>query len=146
MAEMPFIVCAQKYKSDKIYWIALDRYTKVIDSLKPSEHKLNDTIFLEKPASVDSVPTQSNGITIVLITKSNQKQLYRSHKNLLTHTVMSAIMVEDSLIHINFIPYSGRLKGRRHYHLSEGEGTTISFMFDCSKRRFIICKINNWGI
>jgi len=134
---------AQKRSSDKIYWLALNKYTLALDS---NYHSTEKEIYLQKPDYVDSIPPKVNGYNIILITGKNQKRLYRAHNNRLIHTIISPITVEDSLLYITITPYSGTLKGNRHYYLGLSGGTTIYFKFDCTKKQFIIDKINNWGI
>jgi hypothetical protein len=143
-----FFCAAQRMESDRIYWVALEKYTHALDTLNFRKAEGDDSkiIYLEKPDYIDSIPTMVNGYQIVPITNSNEHILYKKHKNTLIHTRVSAVVVEDSLLRISFIPYIGKLKKRNHYFLAVSGGTSVYFKFDCTKQRFAFYKVNNWGI
>ena len=112
-----FFCAAQRMESDRIYWVALEKYTHALDTLNFRKAEGDDSkiIYLEKPDYIDSIPTMVNGYQIVPITNSNEHILYKKHKNTLIHTRVSAVVVEDSLLRISFIPNIGKLKKRNHY-------------------------------
>jgi hypothetical protein len=145
---LPFFAKAQKKATDKIYWLALNKYTLALDSGNhPNSNIGNEkVIYLQKSDYVDSIPPLINGYNIVLITNKNQKTLYKQHNRKLTHTIMLPVAIHDSMLYITITPYIGRLKGNRHYFLSVSEGTTVYFKFDPDKKQFIVDKIKNWGI
>ena len=133
----------QKQVTDKIYWLALDKYTLDLDSVY---HLKEKKIYLQKPEYVDSIPPLINGYDIILITNKNQKELYKEHNRRLIHTIMYPVAVEDSVLRITITPYFGKLKGSRHYYLAVSDGTNIYFRFDTIKKQFVVSKVKNWGI
>jgi hypothetical protein len=142
------LVSAQKRPSDKIYWLALDKYTLALDSGRHPTLNLfqEKKIYLQKPEYVDSIPPQINGYNIILITGQTQKKLYKDHKGQLIHTIMFPVAVEDSLLYITITPYRGKLKGSRHYYLGVSDGITIYFKYNAIKKQFVVDKVKNWGI
>ncbi|MDR3697054.1 hypothetical protein [Mucilaginibacter sp.] len=148
IAISPFIAKAQKRETDKIYWLALDKYTLALDAGNhPNSNIGNEkVIYLQKSDYVDSIPPLINGYSIVLITSKNQKTLYKQHNRNLIHTIMLPVAVQDSMLYITITPYIGQLKGNRHYFLSVSEGTTVYFKFDPGKKQFLTDKVKNWGI
>lgn len=142
-----FVSIAQKRVSDKIYWIALERYTARLDSLssKYSEQYATKNIYLQKPDYIDSIPSMINGYKVTLITPSNQTTLYKEHQSKLIHTVIFPVNVQDSILKVTITPYRGELK-KNHYNLGVSDGTTIYFKFDCIRQRFITYKVESWGI
>ncbi|BAU53489.1 hypothetical protein [Mucilaginibacter gotjawali] len=146
IALFPFFVKGQKIASDKIYWLALDKYTLALGSGSHPNIGVEKVIYLQKSDYVDSIPPLINGYGIVLISNKNQKTLYKQHNRKLIHTIMSPVAVQDSMLYITITPYLGRLKGNRHYFLSVSEGTTVYFKFDSDKKQFVPDKIKNWGI
>ena len=142
------LVRAQKQASDKIYWLALDKYTLALSSdnspnLYSSKEK---KIYLQKPEYVDSIPSKINGYDIILITNETQKNLYQAHNNKLVHTIMSPVAVEDSLLNIRISPYFGTLKSGKHYYLAVSDGLIVYFKYDYIKKQFVVFKVMNWGI
>jgi hypothetical protein len=139
---------AQMRESDRIYWAALEQYTLEIDTYysKYSDRFKDKSIYLQKPEDVDSIPKEVNGYHITIITSNNQQKIYKDHNNKLLHTMMSPVTVEDSLIYITFTPYHGELKKHNHYSLSVSDGTIVYFKFDCDKQRYLVYKVDNWGI
>jgi hypothetical protein len=139
---------AQVQESDKIYWSALEQYTLAVDTFysKYSDHFKDKNIYLQKPEYVNSIPKKVNGYHIILITSNNQQKIYKDYNNKLLHTMMFPVAVEDSLIYITFTPYHGELKKCKHYLLAVSDGTTVYFKFDCDKQRYLVYKVDNWGI
>jgi hypothetical protein len=139
---------AQKRESDKIYWTALEKYTTELDRLHNGSATKNTgkIIYLEKPGFIDSIPRLVNGYQIILITSLNQQKLYKEHENVLTHTKVFPLTVEDSLLRISFIPFGGRLEGRNHYSFGNGGGTVVYFKFDCTKNQFVFSKVKTYGL
>lgn len=135
-------------ESDRIYWSALEQYTLAVDTFysKYSNGFKDKNIYLQKPEYVDSIPKEVNGYHITIITSSNKKKLYKDHNNKLLHTIMFPVAVEDSLISITLTPYHGELTKRKHYSLAVSDGTTVYFKFDCVKQRYLVYKVDNWGI
>ncbi len=137
-------VNAQRRDGDKIYWVALEKYTKELKTGYPSI--IEKTIYLQKPDYIDSIPALIGGCNIVLITASNQKKLYREHHNKLINTIIFPATITDSIVSITITPYRGALKGSRHYNLGVSDGTTVYFKYDCEKKQFIYSNTKNWGI
>jgi hypothetical protein len=139
---------AQVRESDKIYWSALEQYTLAIKTFysKYSDRFQDRNIYLQKPEYVDSIPKAINGYNITLITPANQQKVYKDHNNKIIHTIMFPVAVEDSLMYITITPYHGERQKRKHYSLAVSDGTTVYFKFDCDKRRYLVHKVNNWGI
>lgn len=148
IAISPFIAQAQKRATDRIYWLALNKYTLTLDSGNhPNSNIGNEkVIYLQKSDYVDSIPPSINGYNLVLITDKNRKTLYKQHNRKLTHTIMLPVAVQDSMLYITITPYFGRLKGNRRYFLGVSEGTTVYFKFDPGKKQFVVDKVKNWGI
>jgi len=139
---------AQNKLSDKIYWAALDKYTLSLDSnkLKSANEDKVKTIYLEKANFIDSIPVAMNGYKIVAITSENQWKLYKEHNKYLIHTIIFPVKISNNIAVISFIPYHGKLKGRKHYYLGVSDGTNIHFKFDCNLKQFVFERIENWGI
>ena len=131
---------AQRMNSDKIYWVALDKYTA---NLQDKDHRV---IYIEKPDFIDSIPPIINGHQLVFITPDNQLKLYRQNHNKLIHTKISPVTIEDSLVRVSIVPYFGELKYRHHYNLGVSTGCSIYFKFDVSKKEFVFDKVTKWGI
>jgi hypothetical protein len=142
------LTMAQRQSSDKMYWIALQKYTAELSKSYPKEVYYGDEkiIYLEKPLFMDSVPPKINGYNIVILTFANKKDIYLKHKRILVHTEISPIHIENDKVSITITPYGGRMINRRHYNLTVGDGTTVYFKYDCDKKEFIFDKTINWGI
>jgi hypothetical protein len=139
---------AQVQESDKVYWTALERYTKYLDTAylqKSTALVEKRAIYLKKQDFIDSIPEKVNGYPIILLTSENYKRLYKEHKGSLTHTIMFPVKVSDSTLEVTIVPYSGNLK-RNHLNLGVSGGTTITFQFDCVQHKFVVSKVNSWGI
>jgi hypothetical protein len=98
---------AQKNPADKIYWLALDKYTTYLDSANnktPSKNQ-EKIIYLEKPEYVDSIPPVMNNYHITLITYSNQRKLYKENNYHIIHTKMLPLTIDSSTLRISFIPF-----------------------------------------
>ena len=143
-----FVVKAQTQASDKIYWMALQKYTTKLATSHPTKVPLDSekVIYLEKSIYLDSIPPIINGYKIVLITPSNEREIYLNHHKILVHTKISPVRVEEDYLSITITPYSGKMLNRRHYNLGVSEGSTVYFKYDCDKKEFVFDKIKNWGI
>lgn len=142
------IICkAQIKEADKIYIQAIEKYTSTIDTfyMNSALQKHSQNIYLQKPDVVDSIPQIVNGYHIQLMTFENQRQIYKTHKGKITHTIMfPAKIIADSLV-VSIIPYRGILK-KGKYNLGVSDGTEVWFKFDCSQRRFVFHRVRTWGI
>jgi hypothetical protein len=139
---------AQVHESDKVYWTALEHYTKYLDTAylqKSTALVEKRTIYLKKQDFIDSIPEKVNGYPIILLTSENYKRLYKEHKGSLLQTVMFPVKVKGDSLEVTIVPYSGNLK-RNHLYLKVGGGTTITFLFDCVQHKLIVSKVNGWGI
>jgi len=139
---------AQKTESDKIYWVALKEYCINLDwlhSKNPNIYKKRHEIFLQKPEFVDSIPPILNGYKITLITNFNQRQIYTTHSNQIIHTIMSPLTNKADKLYVNITPYHGSLV-KNNYNLGLSDGTTIYFKFDSDSQKYIVNRVENWGI
>jgi hypothetical protein len=139
---------AQVQESDKVYWTALEQYTRYLDTAYLQSSSIlveKRAIYLKKQDFIDSIPERLNGYSIVLITSENYKRLYKDHKGSLLQTVMFPVKVKGDTLEVTIVPYSGNLKPN-HLYLKVGGGTTITFLFDCVQHKFIVSKVNGWGI
>jgi hypothetical protein len=146
---IPHLGKTQNNESDKIYCTALTQYVISIDSLKLKYPKIYSDvkeIYLEKPQFVDSLPSLINNHPIVLITPNNQHKLYIDHNKKLIHTIMFPLTNEKNEMYITITPYHGELKKHNHYSLVVSDGTTVYFKFDCDKQKYVVDKVENWGI
>ena len=133
---------AQRQATDKIYWVALEKYTHILDSLNTNKK----VIYLEERGTyIDSIPASINGYQIIPLTSSNIFKIYKEHNNHLTQTYISPVQVKDNELEIVFIPFQGILKGRK-FSLGNGGGTSIFFKLDSIARQFVFYKSKTSGI
>ncbi|PKV62892.1 hypothetical protein [Pontibacter ramchanderi] len=147
LALVSFASFAQTNDSKDIYLEALNKYTLHLDSLFAGNrnHVIN-TIYLEIPDFVDSIPNKVNGYEIVVLTSKNIKQVYKTNNNSLTHTKLFPIKVENGRIVVSLIPYSGVRKRNGNLNLALGGGTQILFKYNCQNEYFEYERMVNWGI
>ena len=139
---------AQKSENEEVYLKALDHYIIELDSLLTNNKnsKREKTIYLEVPDFIKEVPDTVNGYRIIVLTQDNIKQIYKSKDNVLTHTKMFPLMIEDGKVKVSFIPYAGTRKRGGNLNLSYGGGTSIFFKYDCQKEHFKYDRSHSWGI
>ena len=115
----------------------------VSNSIKKFEPE-TDTLYFEELRGITTLfPKEVDGLSIVILTGRNQREIYAQNEGKLTQRKMTPAKVVKSEIEIGIIPYKGRLEEQRGVVLSFSKWHAVIFAYNPKTERFDYARFEN---